>query len=97
MTHRILSIQTVVAPSGAPQHVFGLRILEFDTSDRPDHDVPASVVTSRLYERLRAGAEITVAVPELKPFEREEPGLLLAERPLTLRVDADGCCHLTMP
>ena len=85
MRHRLLSTSTVVAPLGAPQRVYGLRVVGFD-ADVPD-------TTPALYSRLAAGAEIPFG---LDAFEAEEPSLLLAERQLRLAETGPGVWRLSM-
>ena len=41
MRHRLLSTSTVVAPLGAPQRVYGLRVVGFDADGRAEIPVGA--------------------------------------------------------
>lgn len=74
MKHRLLATKTVVAPIGAPRHVYGLSIVVFESEES----------LNVLYGRLRAGYQIELPAYSIERFESESPSLLMTEFPLLL-------------
>lgn len=86
MRHKILATKIAVALSGASRLSYGLSILGFEA----DEDLNA------LYVRLKAGRSVCIYNPCIEKYDKEEPGLLLAEYPLLLS-GIDEKYFLSMP
>lgn len=90
MQNQLLATRIDVEPLGTPRLSYFLSILRFEISkSSANTETEGTEVTvvgnPEIYSRLRRGKCVKITSHSILPYEKETPGLLMAELPLRLK------------